>query len=104
MGRDEGRPADFLEIDGDVATHHARELEDALWQHLPHLRPVREELLGAYKDESKLRHSPPLGLTQLLVAYHLLRKTTDFSPNGRSRSGLFAAGVGGSMLRKSPFQ
>ncbi|HWI59586.1 MAG TPA: phosphoribulokinase, partial [Bacillota bacterium] len=35
LGRDTGRPVDFLEIDGDVATQHASELENAIWQHLP---------------------------------------------------------------------
>ncbi len=58
---------DFLEIDGDVATQHAGELEDAIWQHLPDLRPVSDDLFGAYQDRTEVRHSSPLALTQLLT-------------------------------------
>jgi phosphoribulokinase len=79
LGRDEGRPVDFLEIDGDVASQHAGELEDAIWQHLPDLRPVSDDQFGGYADRSEMRHSPPLALTQLLIAYHLLRKFNDLS-------------------------
>ncbi len=79
LGRDEGRPVDFLEIDGDVAAQHAAELEDAIWQHLPDLRPVSDDKFGAYQDRCVLRHSSPLALTQLLITYHLLRKYNDLS-------------------------
>lgn len=79
LGRDAGRPVDFLEINGNVATQHAAELEDAIWQHLPALRPVADDQFGAYLDRSEIRHSPPLAITQLLVAYHLLRKFNDLS-------------------------
>ena len=79
LGRDEGRPVDFLEIDGDVAAQHAAELEDAIWQHLPDLRPVSDDQFGAYQDRGEVRHSPPLALTQLLIAYHLLRKYSDLT-------------------------
>jgi phosphoribulokinase len=84
LGRDEGRPVDFLEIDGDVAARHASQLENAIWQHLPDLRPVSEDLFGAYQDRSEVRHSPPLALTQLLIAYHLLRKFNDLSDRSHS--------------------
>jgi len=73
------RPVDVLEIDGDVAGRHAAELENAIWQHLPDLRPVSEDQFGAYQDRSEVRHSSPLALTQLLIAYHLLRKYSDLS-------------------------
>jgi phosphoribulokinase len=79
LGRDDGRPVDFLEIDGDVAAQHAAELEDAIWQHLPDLRPVSDDQFGSYQDRSETRHSSPLALTQLLIAYHLLRKYSDLS-------------------------
>jgi phosphoribulokinase len=79
LGRDSGRPVDFLEIDGNVAAQHAAELEEAIWQHLPDLRPVSEDQFGAYQDRGEMRHSSPLALTQLLLAYHLLRKYGDLS-------------------------
>ncbi len=79
LGRDQGRPADFLEIGGSVTAEHAAELEDAVWQHLPDLRPVGAETFGAYQDRSEVRHSQTLALTQLLITYHLLRKYGDLS-------------------------
>lgn len=79
LGRDEGRPVDFLEIDGDVAAQHATELENAIWQHLPDLRPISDDQFGDYQDRCRIRHSPPLAITQLLIAYHLLRKYSDLS-------------------------
>lgn len=79
LGRDGSRPVDFLDIDGSVAAEHASELEDAIWQHLPDLRPVRADQFGDYQDRTETRHSDPLALTQLLLAYHLLRKYSDLS-------------------------
>jgi phosphoribulokinase len=77
LGRDKGRPVDLLEIDGNVAAEHAAELENAIWQHLPDLRPVSDDQFGAYQERGEVRHSSPLALTQLLIAYHLLRKHRD---------------------------
>lgn len=79
LGRDGGRPVDFLEIGGQVASEHAAELEDAIWQHLPDLRPVREDQFGDYQDRTETRHSHPLALTQLLLTYHVLRKYNDLT-------------------------
>jgi phosphoribulokinase len=79
LGRDNGRPVDFLEIDGEVDPDHATEMESAIWQHLPDLPPVSEEEFGDYQDRTNVRHSSPLALTQLLIAYHLLRKYSDLS-------------------------
>jgi phosphoribulokinase len=77
LGRDDGRPVDFLEIDGDVAAHHAAELENAVWSHLPDLRPLSDDQFGAYNDGREKRHSSPLALTQLLIVYHLVRRYND---------------------------
>jgi len=79
LGRDDGRPVDFLNIDGKVGSEHAQQLEDAIWQHLPDLRSIREDQFGDYLDRTETRHSHPLALTQLLIAYHLLRKYKDLS-------------------------
>jgi len=79
LGRDERRPVDFLNIDGNVDDEHALKLSNAIWQHLPDLRPVNEESFGEYQDKTVTRHSHPLAITQLLIAYHLLRKYSDLS-------------------------
>jgi phosphoribulokinase len=74
LGRDGGRPVDILEIDGTVSPSHANRLEDAIWQHLPDLAPLRADQFGDYVDRSGVRHSDPLAITQLLLTYHLLRQ------------------------------
>jgi phosphoribulokinase len=79
LGRDGGRPVDFLEVDGNVTASHAARLEAAIWQHLPDLRPVQEDQFGDYVDRTETRHSHPLALSQLLLTYHLLRKHTDLA-------------------------
>ena len=79
LGRADGLPADFLEIDGNVTAEHAQELEDVIWRHLPDLQPLREDMLGEYQDRTETKHSHPLALTQLLLTYHLLRQYNDLS-------------------------
>ncbi|MEK6752146.1 MAG: phosphoribulokinase [Chloroflexota bacterium] len=79
LGRDGGRPVDFLEIAGNVNADNAKRLEDAIWQHLPDLRPVREDQFGDYQDRLEVKHSHPLALSQLLITYHLLRKYSNLA-------------------------
>ena len=73
LGRDCGRPVDFLEVEGNVSREHSEELEDTIWSHLPDLRPLHGDQFGDYNYGSEVRHSDPLALTQLLITYHLLR-------------------------------
>ena len=79
LARDSGRPADVLEIDGNVTAEHAAELEAAIWHHAPDLRPVRPDQFGVVQDCAEVKHSPTLALSQLLIAYHLLRKYNDIA-------------------------
>jgi phosphoribulokinase len=73
LGRDCGRPVDFLEVDGNVSRERTAKLEHAIWKHLPDLRALRADQFGDYHDAGEVRHSDPLALTQLLITYHLLR-------------------------------
>jgi phosphoribulokinase len=73
LGRDAGRPADFLSISHDVSAAQAAALEETVWRHLPGLRPLPADQIGEYQDRQERRHSDHLALTQLLLAYHLLR-------------------------------
>lgn len=79
LGRADGLPVDFLEIDGNVTAEHAQELENAIWRHLPDLQPLREDMFGEYQDRTEVKHSHPLALTQLLLTYHLLRQYNDLT-------------------------
>ncbi len=80
LGRDCGRPVDFLEVDGNVSREHAAELEETIWKHLPDLRPLRADQFGDYAYGTEVRHSDPLALTQLLITYHLLRAYSKDAP------------------------
>lgn len=77
LDRDNGKPVDVLEIDGDVLPAHAARLEEAIWQHMPDLRPLRADEFGEFQERTETRHSDPLALTQLLLVYHLLRKYSE---------------------------
>jgi phosphoribulokinase len=80
LGRHDGKPVDFLKVDGNVSREHAAELEDAIWKHLPDLHPLRADQFGDYAHGTEVRHSDALGLTQLLITYHLLRAHSGNSP------------------------
>jgi len=75
LDRDMGLPVDRLEIDGSISDQKARSLEDLLWKHIPgEHHHLRHDGIGDITGTTgeKLR-SHPLALTQLLVAYHLLK-------------------------------
>lgn len=85
LGRDHGRPVDFLEVDGNVSREHAAELEDSIWRHLPDLRALQADQFGDYIDTNEVHHSDPLALTQLLITYHLLRAYSGDTPRPFAR-------------------
>ena len=66
-----GRAA--LEIDGTVRPEHARQLDERIWSHMETHRELRSDDIGSYLDGTTERHSDPLALTQLLVAYQVVR-------------------------------
>ena len=73
LGRDAGRPVDFLEIDGHVAQEQAAELERAIQTHLPDEPALVASVHGEYQEGGVSRYSSTLALTQLLLTYHVLR-------------------------------
>lgn len=77
LDRDSGKPVDILEIDGNVSSDHAEELEQTIWNHMPDVRQLGADQFGDYYDRAEVRHSDPLALTQLLLTYHLLRQYND---------------------------
>jgi phosphoribulokinase len=73
LGRDSGKPVDILEVDGHVPAAEAAELEAFVWAHLPANGLVpKPETIGFYADGLETKHSHPLALTQLLIAFHML--------------------------------
>jgi len=67
-----GEPADIVEIDAHLSASKAAELEERIWDHMPSHRHLRPDEIGGYLDGAAPRHSDPLALTQLLIAYRIL--------------------------------
>lgn len=96
LGRDSGRPADFLTIESAVTAEQAAALEECVWAHLPGLRPLTGDQFGEYLDRQEVRHSDHLALTQLLLAFHLLR--------GSARPDVLTPAPPVASLRRTAFQ
>ncbi len=75
LDRDMDLPVDRLDISGAISDRKAKRLEDLLWSYIPgehhHLRHEGIGTITGTTGETLKSH--PLALTQLLVAYHLLK-------------------------------
>ena len=73
MARDsDGKPVDMLKIDGSITDKRAERIEDLLWTLLPEAGHLRDQV-GRYDAESGESISHPLALTQLIVAFHMVK-------------------------------
>ena len=80
LDRDMGKPVDVLEVDSHATSAQVHELEMILCNEMPNLRsfcstqgnPEIGKLIGT---TGELLQSYPLALTQLLVAYHMIKAT-----------------------------
>ncbi len=71
LARDvDGKPVDVLEIDGTIPDDHAAKIQNLLWDLIPEASHLRSQL-GQVDGASMQSH--PLALTQLLVAYHMVK-------------------------------
>lgn len=70
----DGTPVDRLEIRGDIPPARAERLEALLWSLIPGAGGLGARL-GAVEGSRQVSH--PLALTQLLVAYHLVKTAAD---------------------------
>ncbi len=72
LARDiDGKPVDVLEISGDIPEARARRVEDLLWSLIPEASYLRGNV-GTYEGGGR-NVSHPLALTQLLIAYHMIK-------------------------------
>ena len=69
----DGKPVDILDIHGSIETHRASKLEELLWTLIPEAQHLRENTRSIEEMEKINRISHPLMLTQLLVAYHMVK-------------------------------
>ena len=74
LARDlDGKPVDVLEIAGHIDDRSARRVEELLWELIPEAGHLREHV-GAFADRTNQQaKSYPLALTQLLIAYHMVK-------------------------------
>ncbi len=80
LDRDMGKPVDVLEVDGHATSQQVRELEKIMCSEMPNLWPFcnREgnpELGKLTGTTGESLQSYPLALTQLLIAYHMIKAT-----------------------------
>jgi phosphoribulokinase len=72
LSRDtDGKPVDLLEIAGDIPRSKAERLGNLLWSLIPEASHLRANV-GAF-DAGGAKMSHPLALTQLLIAYHMVK-------------------------------
>ncbi|MEI6044968.1 MAG: phosphoribulokinase [Chloroflexota bacterium] len=72
-GRESGRVAEFVEIAGSISTTKALKLEHYILEELKLTGHDPERELGLFTAGRETGRSHPLALTQLFLAYHLLR-------------------------------
>ena len=74
LSRDrDGKPVDVLEIAGNIDTRRAIRLAELLWTLIPEAGHMRQNV-GYFTDASEAKvMSHPLALTQLVIAYHMVK-------------------------------
>ncbi|MDJ0531476.1 MAG: phosphoribulokinase [Xenococcaceae cyanobacterium MO_207.B15] len=78
LDRDMGKPVDVLEIDGHATAEQVKELERLLCNEVPYLGQFcslegNPEIGKVVGTTGEILQSYPLAITQLLVAYHMLK-------------------------------
>ena len=74
LARDkDGKPVDILDIHGSIETQRASKIEELLWGLIPEAQHMRENTRSIEELEKINIISHPLMLTQLLVAYHMVK-------------------------------
>jgi phosphoribulokinase len=84
-GREAGRLTDFLEIDGHVTAAQIAALAGVIRAPLSDLSDAEQSRVGVVVEGQVRRHSHPLGLTQVLIACHLLLARIEQEHRQRAR-------------------
>jgi phosphoribulokinase len=70
----DGKPVDALGISGSIPDESAEGLENLLWEMLPEAHHLQSNHVGEFTGiDGKRLISHPLALTQLLIAYHMVK-------------------------------
>jgi phosphoribulokinase len=74
LARDsDGKPVDVLEISGATTAEQAEKLEALLWRLIPEASHLRDQVGHFESDDDGRQVSHPLALTQLIIAYHMVK-------------------------------
>jgi phosphoribulokinase len=73
-----------LRIPGTISAGRAVELEEAIWDRMQFASHLRTQRLGEFTVGSDLHRSEALGLTQLLLLYHLVTARAVIALGGQS--------------------
>lgn len=74
LARDkDGKPVDNLTINGNIADHRAHKIEELLWGLIPEAEHLRANTRSIEEMDRINVISHPLMLTQLLIAYHMVK-------------------------------
>ncbi len=77
LARDaDGKPVDVLKISGAITDNRAERMENLMWDHIPEAGHMRDQV-GCIEDVDGPQISHPLALTQLMVAYHMVKAGMD---------------------------
>ncbi|MCW9039680.1 MAG: phosphoribulokinase, partial [Rhodospirillales bacterium] len=69
----DGKPVDVLEIPGEIDDRRAKAVEDLLWNLIPEAAHLRDNVGRFTDDQDRQAMSHPLALSQLLIAYHMVK-------------------------------
>lgn len=84
LGRDQGLPVDILTVAADIPPEETSHVESLLWKRMSFDHHLERDDLGLFVEGNRRRHSDPLAITQLFIAYHLLSEAAGGSehPDG----------------------
>jgi phosphoribulokinase len=86
-----------LRIPGTISAGRAVELEEAMWDRMQFASHLRTQRLGEFTIGSDLHRSEALGLTQLLLFYHVVTARAVVALGGHSARANAAAGPASSV-------
>jgi phosphoribulokinase len=84
LGRDEGMPVDLLTVAADISPEETSRVESLLWKRMDFDHHLERDDIGLFVEGNRGRHSDPLAIAQLFIAYHLLNEAAG-GGEGRSR-------------------
>jgi len=83
LGRDEGMPVDLLSVAADISPEETSHIESLLWKRMDFDHHLERDDIGLFVEGNRSRHSDPLAIAQLFIAYHLLNEAAG-GHDGRS--------------------